>query len=238
MSGSGRRSPWGAVALVLVMVGLAAWLVANSAFFAAGEIRVLGNVRLTAVEVQRLAGISPGENVLRLGIDGAVRAVERSPWVARASVDRLLPSTVVIRVVERKPVGWVRDGEGPVLVASDGTVLERPGVRPRDVPFVGRWDTILEPGRRVDAQAGLRTAATLPPDLARRIRAIRVERHELIVEVQGGGEARYGAATALGEKHAALASVLRWATDRHLEVGTVDLRIPGAPSVRLAPSRS
>jgi cell division protein FtsQ len=238
VSGPARRSPWGAVALVMVMVGVAAWLVANSAFFAAGEIRVLGNVRLTAVEVQRLAGISAGENVLRLGIEGAVRALERNPWVARASVDRLLPSTVVIRVEERRPVGWLRDGEGSVLVALDGTVLERSGARPREVPFVGRWETVLEPGRRVNAQAVLRTAGTLPPDLARRIQAVWVDRDELVLEVRGGGEARYGTATALGEKHAVLASVLRWASDRHLKVGTVDLRIPGAPSVRLSPSRS
>jgi cell division protein FtsQ len=238
MTEPARRSPWGAVALMLVMVGLAAWLVANSALFAAREIRVLGNVRLTAAEVERLAGISIGDNVLRVDIDGAVGSLERSPWVARASVERSLPSTLVVLVVERDPAAWLRDREGPVVVAADGTVLERAESKPRDIPFVGRWGATLEPGQRVAASGVLRVAGALPADLAHRVLAVSLDGDELVLDLRGGAEALYGDSSALEAKNGALASVLSWARERRMEVGIIDLRIPGTPSLSPAPSGS
>jgi cell division protein FtsQ len=238
MTETARRSPWGVVALVLVMVGLAAWLVANSALFAARDIRVFGNVRLTAAEVQRLAGISIGDNVLRVGIEEAVGSLERSPWVAQASVERSLPSTLVVRVVERDPVAWLRDREGPVVVAADGTVLERAARRPSDIPFVGRWGSALEPGQRVAVSGVLRVAGALPADLADSVLAVSLDEEELVLDLRGGAEARYGDASALDAKNGALASVLSWAREQHMDVGVIDLRIPGTPSVRPAPSGS
>jgi cell division protein FtsQ len=236
MTEMARRSPWGAVALGLVIVGLAAWLVANSALFAARDIRVLGNVRLTAADVQRLAGISMGDNVLRLGIDTAVRSLERSPWVARASVECSLPSTLVVRVLERTPAAWLRDRQGPVLVAADGTVLERATGKPVDVPLVGRWGTTLEPGHRVAASGALRVAGSLPADLAPSVQAVWIDGDELVLDLRGDAEARYGDASALDAKNEALASVLRWAREHRMEVGIIDLRIPSTPSLRPLPS--
>jgi cell division protein FtsQ len=238
MTDRARSSPWGALALGLVLVGLAVWLVANSALFAARDIKVLGNVRLTATEVQRLAGISIGDNVLRLGTDEAVRSLQRSPWVARASVERSLPSTVVVHVLERSAAGWLRDRGGPVLVAADGTVLQRAEKKPADIPFVGRWGTTLEPGQRVVASRVLRVAGKLPAELAPSVLAVSVDGDELVLDLRGGAEARYGDASALEAKNGALVSVLRWARERELEVGIVDLRIPSAPSLRPLPSRS
>jgi cell division protein FtsQ len=236
MTETAKKSSWGAVALGLVIVGLTVWLVANSALFAARDIRVLGNVRLTAAEVQRLAGISMGDNVLRLGIEGAVRSLERSPWVAGASVERSLPSTLVVRVVERAPAAWLRDRQGPVVVASDGTVLERASRRPADIPYVGRWGTTLEPGHRVAGSGALRVAGTLPDDLASSVLAVWVDGDELVLDLRGGAEARYGDVSGLDAKNEALGSVLMWARERRIEVGIIDLRIPGAPSLRPVPS--
>jgi cell division protein FtsQ len=237
MTGTARRSPWGTAVVVLLMVGLAAWLVGNSALFAARNIRVLGNVRLTSHDAQHLAGVSIGDSLLRLDTEASVRSLERSPWVARASMGRSFPSTLVIRIEERTAAAWLRDREGPVLLAADGTVLERPRERPTDVPFVGRWGTALTRGQRIDAPAVLRVAATLPPELVPRIRSVTVEDGQLQLSVGGGGLVRYGEATALEAKHRALASVLDWARERRVVFSTIDLRIPGTPALEPLTSR-
>lgn len=237
MTETARRSPWGTTVLVVLMVGLAAWLVGNSALFAARDIRVLGNVRLTSHDAQRIAGLAIGDNLLRLDTEASVRSLERSPWVARASVGRSFPSTLVIRIEERAATAWLRDREGPVLLAADGTVLDRPRERPTDVPFVGRWGLALTRGQRIDAPAVLRVAATLPPDLVPRIRSITMEDGQLQLSVGRGAVVRYGEATALEAKHRALASVLDWARERRVAVGTIDLRIPGTPALEPLPSR-
>jgi cell division protein FtsQ len=195
-------------ALVLVMVGLAAWLVANSALFAAREIRVLGNVSLTADQVQDMARLGIGDNLLRLRTDDAARSLERSPWVARASVERSLPSTVVVRIVERRPVAWMRDRGGAVLLAADGVVLGRPSRPPGGLPYAGRWEEARRPGGRAHITPALRVAASLPPELNERVVRVRLEGGQVSLAMRGGSEARYGEPTGLRAKHRALISVL------------------------------
>jgi cell division protein FtsQ len=222
--------------LILVMVGLAGWLVANSALFAARDIRVLGNVNLTADRVQELARLGVGDNLLRIRTDEAVRSLERNPWVAGASVDRSLPSTVVVRIVERRPAAWMRDRGGHVVLAGDGMVLGRSSERPRGLPFAGRTEEVLKPGARAGNTPALRVAATLPAELGRRVMSIRLEEGRVVLGLRGGGEAHYGKPTSLPAKHRTLISVLGWAREQGLETGIVDVRFPRTPSLQAQPS--
>jgi cell division protein FtsQ len=237
VTGVPRRSPWGSAVLVLVMVGLAGWLVANSAVFAARDIRVLGNVNLTADRVQQLARLRVGDNLLRIRTAEAVRYLERNPWVARASVDRSLPSTVVVRIVERKPVAWMRDRRGYLLVAGDGIVLGRSSERPRGLPFAGRTEATLKAGARAPHTPVLRVAGSLPAELGESVRTIRLEEGQVVLGIRGGEEAHYGSPTGLPAKHQALMSVLGWAREHAVGAGTIDVRFPRTPSLQAQPSR-
>ena len=237
MTRAPSRSRWGAAVLVLVMVGLAGWLVANSPLFAAREIRVLGNVNLTADRVQELARLGVGDNLLSIPMDEAARSLELNPWVARASVERSLPSTVVVRIVERRPAAWMRDRNGHVLLAGDGIVLGRLSERPRGLPFAGRTETVLKPGARAPNRTALRVAASLPPDLGGRVKTVRLDDGQVVLDIRGGGEAYYGPPSSLPAKHRALMSVLAWARKHGVETATVDVRFPRAPSLRERPSR-
>jgi cell division protein FtsQ len=227
-----RSSRWSVAALVTVMVGLAGWLVANSPVFATREVRVLGNVRLTAERVRAVAGVAEGDNLLRLGADRAADALERHPWVAGASVSRDLPSTVVIRIEERRPAAWVRDPAGRVLLAADGTVLERIRRPDPTVPYAGRWPRILEPGGRVASTAAVQVAAGFPAELRPRVREIREDADLVAVHLRGGVEVRYGPPVRLAAKHRALVSVLGWAGERRVEAQVIDVRFPGSPTLQ------
>lgn len=237
MTDGTRRSPWGVAALVLVMTGLAAWLIANSSLFATRDIRVLGNIRLTAREVQELAGVGVGDNLLRLGTDDAARSLEGSPWVAEASVRRSLPSTLVVRIVERRPVAWLRDRRGPVLLAADGVVLERSSRPPPGLPFAGRWSGAVHIGDQVGISPSLQVAASLPSDLAASVVSVRLEAGQVVLDLRRGVKARYGHPTALEAKNRALSSVLEWAQEHRMEAGTIDLRFPRTPALGALPSR-
>jgi cell division protein FtsQ len=231
-----RSSRWGVVVLIVVMTGLAGWLVASSPVFATREVRVIGNLRLTAEQVRALAGVELGDNTLRLGADRAADALERHPWIARASVSPDLPSTVLIRVEERRPAAWLRDPGGIILVAPDGTVLDRVQSPDPSVPFAGRWPEILAPGRRVQATGGLRVAAGFPLELRPRVRRIGLRDGVVEVELRGGVEVRYGRPSGLEAKHRALVSLLGWARDRNVRPTVIDLRYPETPTI--VPARS
>jgi cell division protein FtsQ len=152
-------------------------------------------------------------------------------------VDRSLPSTVVVRIVERRPAAWMRDRGGYVLVAGDGIVLGRSSERPRGLPFAGREEATLKAGARAPNTPALRVAGSFPTELAERVRTIRLEEGQVVMGIRGGGEARYGTPTALPAKHRALMSVLGWTRDHAVEAGTIDVRFPRTPSLQARPSR-
>ena len=54
------------------------------------------------------------------------RSLERLPWVAHATVMRLLPNRMRVSIVERTPVAFVRQGTRIGLVDANGVLLDMP----------------------------------------------------------------------------------------------------------------
>src|SRR5690606_20038542 len=58
----------------------------------------------------------------------AKNRLEALPWVRTASVERRLPDTIFVRLVERRPFAlWQKNGQLS-LVARDGEVIQRSGL--------------------------------------------------------------------------------------------------------------
>lgn len=106
-------------ALVVGLAGLALGLVAVSSQVPRIErVVVAGPVHHDEATILALAGIDPGDPLLWVN-RWSLRRLTADPWVRRASVVRLWPDTVSIRVEERTPA--LTDGE--TSWALDGTVL-------------------------------------------------------------------------------------------------------------------
>jgi cell division protein FtsQ len=231
-----RRSAAGATALTLLALGLGGWGVVNSPLFETRHVVVRGNGNLTAAQIIDAAGVRTGDNLMRLSLDAVAGRVERLPWVADAAAGRDLPSTLVLRVVERTAVGRFAGPAGGFLVARDGTVLgpssEPPSELARRLPVLGEWDDQPAPGNRLPAApATLRVATSMDVGLLRRISAASGSGGEVVLELRDGGTVRYGAPTALPRKNLELARLLRWVRGQGLEIETIDLRVPGAPTL-------
>jgi cell division protein FtsQ len=226
-----RRSPAGATALTLLAVGLGGWAVVNSPLFETRRIEVHGSRNLSVAEIIDASGVHTGDNLMRLSLDRVAAEVERLPWVVDAAADRDLPSTLVLRVVERTAVGWF-DGPGGVsMVARDGMVLDLPPEPPHRLPALGEWPTSLAPGERVSSTpATLRVAASMDAALLHRIAAFR-SRGEVALELRDGGTVQYGSPTALPRKNLELVRLLRWVRREGIEIDTIDLRVPDAPTL-------
>ena len=226
----------GMVLLALVGVSLLGWAVANSPLFAARSVIVRGVRRLDPAEVRRLARVEPGANLLRVSLDRIAGSVERDPWVADATASRSLPSTLVISVDERRPVGWLQDGSGRVLVAADGVILERSSSQPWTFPWLGRAPSTLQPGARLpDTPVALAVARAMSDSVLPQTRAITTVGPDVVVDLRGGGEVLYGPPDRLQEKGRAVDSMLRWADQEGIVVATLDVRIPESPTLRPVP---
>lgn len=230
-----RERRAGAVAvLALVVVGVGVWLVVNSPLFSVRHIRVLGNISLTTDEVISLAGVSTGESLFRLAPGDIEEALRRNPWVAEVVVEREWPSTLVLRVTERTPVGWAQGSGGQrVLVAGDGTVLSAAEGKPDRLPSLGSLELSLVPGSLyAGPRPVLAVAASFAPELRRQVAGLRVGESGVNLRLRVGGTVLYGPASSTDAKNAALVSILRQVRREGLRIEYVDVRLPSAPALK------
>jgi len=81
-----------------------------------------GNDAATAAQLRHLSEIRNGVRIWEVDPDRIARAVERHPWVSRATVSVRFPDTVVVEVEEHHPVALLHYGE-LYYVAADGSVF-------------------------------------------------------------------------------------------------------------------
>lgn len=121
-----RRAAPAVVALVALGGAVAGvrhgyhWLT-HSPRFAVTHVEVHGEAVLTEDAIRARLPFAAGANIFRVDTDAAEAALRAEPWIARASVRRRLPHTVVVDVVERRPAA---------VLAADGLYLTDAAGRP------------------------------------------------------------------------------------------------------------
>jgi cell division protein FtsQ len=135
-----RRRPWllaaWALAVVAVLAG-AFWLVAMSPVLAARTVRVEGVPAAAAADIRRRADVPVGTPLVRLDTDAIARRVSDSGTLAKVSVARSWPRTVVIAASPRQPVLAFTNSQGEVQVSDkDGVVYATVASSPPGVPVI------------------------------------------------------------------------------------------------------
>lgn len=103
----------------------AAVLVGVTVFFRVEQIRVTGNVRYTAREVEQTSGVVHGDNLFHMNKFEVARIIRRElPYVQEVSIRRSLPDTLVIAVTECRAAACLEGTEQSWLISPGGKVLE------------------------------------------------------------------------------------------------------------------
>jgi cell division protein FtsQ len=140
------RAPLAFIGRVLVIAASIAGAIAlfrvverhvrTSPAFAAREIVIEGEERLSEGAIAEAAGLTLGQNVFDVAPDDARRALLAHPWIADADVRRRLPGRWSIEVRERSPAAILMIGEG-WLVDAEGAVFKRAQTGdPVDLPVI------------------------------------------------------------------------------------------------------
>jgi cell division protein FtsQ len=80
------------------------------------EIRIEGRENAPREALLRAVGIAPGDPILDFSPHAAKQRLEEIAWVESAHVERRLPGTIQIRIVERRAFAvWQRDGRFAVI---------------------------------------------------------------------------------------------------------------------------
>jgi cell division septal protein FtsQ len=152
---------WMAGAVAVLLGG--AWAVdrvSGADMFLVRDISVRGNTHLSTGEVETLLTGLRQENVFLADLEFYRQRLLDSPWVEQVALSRVLPSTVVLEVVERTPVALARLNEQLYLVDRSGNIIDehRSEYRDFDLPIV---DGLLVAGRREPAVADTDRAALM-----------------------------------------------------------------------------
>lgn len=164
-----RRTALAVVGATVVVAVVATWLVAFSSVFGAGSVEVRGTHLLTAAQVRDAAHISSGTPLVRIDTVAVSRRVEKLAEVASAQVSTSFPSTVVITVTERQPVGYVRSSSRTLLVDRTGAQYRAVAAVPKRLP---KFVIPAGPDARASGEAVAAVAAALPAAVRAQVRSV------------------------------------------------------------------
>ena len=135
--GAVARAGWGAACKALRPVAVVAFLVGvviggrwallhilSSPRFAVSQVVVGPTENVNPAEIIALTGVSPGEKLLSIDPDKVAAKVATHPWVLSVRVERKLPSTLQVDVVERRAVAVAMLG-GMYLLDDSGQPFKR-----------------------------------------------------------------------------------------------------------------
>ena len=184
------------------------------------EIRIAGNRHVAREVVLAEAGLRIGAPIFASD-PAAIRArLERMAWIERAVVSRLLPGTLAIEIVERRPFAlWQRDGALSLIDETGAVLTDRDLHRFAGLP-------LIVGARALRSVKQLFATLATEPDLGGRVEAvIRVgeRRWDLRLDngidvrlPEAGEEAAWRRLAQLARRHALLAR----------RITAIDLRIP------------
>jgi len=131
----------GAGALFLLAGAFAGALMALRSFFlhdsrfvvaSSSSIQIAGNTHLSRAQLLSVFGEDVERNIFNIPLAARRAELEQLPWIAHASVMRLLPNHLRIAVIERTPVAFVRQGTQIGMVDANGVLLDIPPDAPGD----------------------------------------------------------------------------------------------------------
>jgi cell division protein FtsQ len=157
-----RRWRWALFTIAVVFpVGSAGYFLARFALTSpqfvlnsAQDVVVEGNRFVSREEVLNALGLPLGEkagsgiNIFRLSLEARRKQVETIAWVRSATLMRVYPHHLLVRVAERSPVAFVSIGGHVGLVDAEGVLLEKPETAAFDFPVLTGLDTSGSPEDR------------------------------------------------------------------------------------------
>lgn len=108
----------------------------QSDYFSAKTIAVEGNQLLSKEEVIKGALIKPGDNIISVNLSMARKRLMANAWIAEAEVARKIPSGIILRIKEHKPLAVLDLGKDFLLNENGEIFKEKTATDPESLPLV------------------------------------------------------------------------------------------------------
>ncbi len=197
--------------------------------FKVDEILVVGRRETRQEDLLEAVRLARGAPILAFDLKAAKARVEKLPWVKTATVERMLPNTILLNVEERQPIAiWQHKGEF-ALIDHTGEVIMRDGL----ARFA---DLIVVVGKEAPKRASsLLQMLSAAPELISFVKAAQwVGERRWNLRLKGGIDVRLPEADAAAAWQR-LADYERAHRVLERDVQVLDLRIPDRLIVRKTP---
>ena len=122
-----RRGSLGPLLRVLsVLLTAVAIVAALTLFFKVDQVAVSGNERYSEQEIIEASGVEQGDNLILLDkYRIAQRLYTQLPYISEVRINRQLPDTLLVEVVETQAVAVIKGGSSNWLLDSEGKPVIR-----------------------------------------------------------------------------------------------------------------
>ena len=190
-----RPALWGMAGFAVVMLGILlvrstqpggaiARLrdgIASAANMRVQQIVVEGRSNTPEAALAAAIGVHTGDSMIGFSLASARARIETLSWVEHATVERRLPGTLVVNLVERRPYAiWQHDGKF-VLIGRDGQVVAN-----EDVASFADLPLVVGAGAPQAATALLEALAAQPALKPRVLAAVRVGERRWNLRMKNG----------------------------------------------------
>jgi len=253
--------------LALVLGGYVTWrtghwamnrLIYENSAFAIENLDIQTDGILSLGQLRRWAGIKPGQNLLALDLARVKRDLEMVSTIQTASVERVLPHTLRLRITEREPVAQINvhwqkpgggletstfhlDSEGWVMLPVEPGQRATPPASSDPLPLVsGLNGNEIQPGRRLESPQ-LRAALQLIAAFEHSPMAGLVDLHSidissldvLVLTTEQGSEVTFGFSD-LDQQLRRWRAIFDRSTSNKLAITSLDLAVNTSIPARLA----
>jgi len=196
--------------------------------FAVDQVRVSGNKETSEIDILERLDLDGWTSLIGFDAEAARERIAALPWVKVASVRKIYPDELEVRIEERQPFALWQHGSQLAIIEHDGNVI---------TPFDGGRHAVLPLviGYGAERGAGFVEKIRRYPELASRVKGfIRVAERRWDLRLENGITIRL---PERGED-AALAEVLKLDREDGLlsrDIAAVDLRLDDRLVIRLTP---
>jgi cell division protein FtsQ len=209
---------------------------ARSSVFEVREIRVDGNVLLDRDQVVAISGLNPGENIFRINLQSATEKLQAIPMIKNAHLSRGLPSTVQIKVEERRAAALLPVEGGFIQIDDEGVYIQKGDIGQDQLPVcTGIQFAAPTPGAQIKSDQlnfALAVVKGVPARLLPQLSEINIEGDQAVIYTLDGIRCRLGTAQDLGQKGEFLLTVLEGLKEKGKKIEYVDLTYAGSPAVK------
>ncbi|HWU47149.1 MAG TPA: FtsQ-type POTRA domain-containing protein [Humibacter sp.] len=215
------------VTTVVAVLGVTV-LAAFSPLMAVRTIDVMGTTRIDASAVRESLSSQLGKPLPLIDYGGIRRELDRYRLIRSYSTEAVPPGTLVVRIVERTPIGLIRSGNAYDLVDQAGVVISSTVQKPGGYPVI---TTSGRPGTSSAKQsfsASASVLAVLPSSLLPRVTAISASSADDVSFTLGGKKVVWGSTSDAELKATVLTALLKAAP----RASVYDVSSPHAPVTR------